>query len=426
MTGQPIDIHYGKMKEWLEDRASLFGKKHTKELQLCLSIAPQMVQAVRYDIPAIKKTIGRLNNQRTETLSSVEDAPRAEQQQRAQQRQLLCSYGIRAAELEHGGASLESLLDDRISEVERSITLFLATETPTILPKCFDIYEKQLAQVRFSSDAKDSLSIQHFPWLSRALEESQLLALSVQQQESRTTASAATNGAAAADAEPAVDIDWGDDDGVEVTAADDGAHVEIKWDDDDGPPCGSSDGDAPSACASDEIGMPPSRTTTGAPSVVVARADHRAALVHELSALEAFLDEHILDTLTRDGIPDTSDQRLRHCPLLASLTKSISGIVKRLTVGNDANLLRMRNNFRLKEKWINSVEDTDRVIARIRARAATADQRVTAMSEEIARLTPQLEDLIATSKSQQKACEVALQHVFPDREVIIVGDINTL
>ncbi|CUG91067.1 Hypothetical protein, putative [Bodo saltans] len=420
------------MKEWLEDRASLFGKKHTKELQLCLSIAPQLVQAVRYDIPAIKKTICRLNNQRTETLASVEDAPRAEQQQRSLQRQLLASYGISASDLERGATTLESLLEDRICEVERSVTLFLATEVPSTLPKCIEVYEKQLAQVRFvSTVGSSSLFAQHFPWLSRALEESDVLASSAKQSHA---AQASHSNEAAADApEPTIDIDWGDDDDVVgatttgTAAADGGPHVEINWGDEDTEEQGELNGGAPTTSAPPEdIGAPPLRTITGAPSVMVARADHRAALVHELSALEMFLDEHVLDTLQRDGIADTAEQRVKHCPSLTTYIQQVSGIVKRLTVGNDANLLRMRNNFRLKEKWMNSVEDTDRVVARIRARAATADQRVAAMSDEIAKLTPQVEELIATSKTQQKACEEALQRVFPDREVLIVGDINAL
>lgn len=417
MSGQPIDIHYAKMKEWLEDRASLFGKKHAKELQLCLGLAPELVQAVRYDIPALRKTVGRLINQRSEAMSSLDDAPRAEEQHREHQRQMLSSYGISFTAFEQRGAELETLLDQRIAEVECSISLLLADDLPRVLPKCFELYTRQLEQVHFAADSPlDSVAAQHFPWLSRAMDEAHLLASAAQL---RTESNAATR-TAAEEVDPTVDIDWGDDAADVVDGA---GEVVIAWD--DAPDDAADAGCAPTVSSGDSE-CPPPQNLSGAPSVVVARPDHRAALVSELTALTSFLEESILDTLQRDGVTDSADARLRHCPSQVSHISDVSALIKRLTVGNEANLLRMRNNFRLKEKFINGVEDIDRSIARVRARASTADQRISTMDDELAALRPQIDALVQTCKAHQRACEEALQRVFPDREVLIVGDINSL
>jgi hypothetical protein len=430
MSRQPIDIHYAKMKEWLEDRASLFGKKHVKEFQLCVSLAPQLVQAVRYDIPALKKTMARLTNLRAETLAAIEDAPKAEQQHRNNQRQILASYGL-PAELLEQCVPLEALVDARVGDVERSVTLYLAEALPRIVPSCFALYEKQLEHIRFGKDAIGITPAEaaglHFPWLTRAVAEATQLAASAMQ--SNNTTSAADGGATTGNDAPTLDIDWGDDDSPlpDTTVA--GAEVAIQWDD-DAP--AALDGVGPSTTASnddddDKSFLPPAaHTAVGGVSITVARADHRAALVHELTALQAFLDEHVLDTLQRDSIADTAEQRQRHCPALAEWCVHIQSIIRQLTHGKEAELLRMRNNFRLKEKLINSVEDVDRAIARVKARASAAEQQIETINEELAKIVPQIESLVATSKAQQRQCEEALQLVFPDREVLIVGDVNSL
>lgn len=417
MAGQPIDIHYTKLEEWLTDRKAVLGKKHHKEFDLCLKLAPVMVQAVRYDIPALKKQLSRMQNQRQEAERAVIDAPKLFAQIEDRQLQFLSKYGIPAVRgAVADGTDIEELLEQRIAYAEKHVAEELTKECPSVIRSAFDMYHRHLATLASDEPkASPTGAADHFPWLERLASEAQKN-LIVQQACREEVGGAVASDDQGDSNEPT--LDWGDED---CSAVDAPAAIDIDWGNDE----------VTTSAAEAEVGenshiFPPSVVAADRPTIIVTRPEHRSCVAQELSALICFFQERIVSHLVSSGIAVTDAMKQKHCAPEVDMIASLNSVRGILCEGVTAELLRMRHNFRQKEKAIASYEAMCRSISSTKSRVATSEERVMSLDDESRALTPQLEGLICSTRQQQKDCEAALQRVFPDREVMLVGDINTI
>lgn len=413
MAGQPIDIHYAKMEEWLNDRKSVLGKKHSGEIAFCLQAAPLLVQATRYDVPALKKAISRLSNQRSEATQMLHDAPKNVNALREKRRGVLARYHIMEDPADDSCTqSLDALLERRISAAEATVTEHVAHEAPGLLARCFAAYTKHLRTLK--CDASSFSPGAQFPWLERLVEDCPQLICSL---EARGEPLSSEVGAVDGGGE----IDWGDDEEIAPSAAAsaDGA-IQISWDEEPGE---DSNAVGQQNVWSGAL-LPPERSS--GVCVAITRAEHRACILQELSSLAGFLSERIADELDDKDLRHTPENRFAYCGELAELESGVERLRSALVDGVDAELLRMRQNFRAKEKFIAAYEAACRSIAAAAARVHAAEGTIQLVDSQLEVLQPQLQALILSTREKQRDCEAALSKVFPDREVTIVGDINSM
>lgn len=431
MSSQAIEIHYAKMEEWLTDRRSVLSKKTSlQDLDRCAALARKLVQNVKYDIPALKKQLNRLEKQRDEAQQAVSSAPKAQSQAVEKRNQFLLRYSIPLVGPESGEGiedTIDAALESRIQLAESRVSeLICAASVQESLNDALRTYDDVVSP----ASSGEAASMKHFPWLYRLATED-LAKLNRACQENHQAHDGNAGCTVNEETDEMGSIDWGDDDGAVVSSVAPDS-VEICWDDE-----GAAEEiqtvveTAPALSGASDITsmpQPPPRQTGGSgPSIhIVSRAEHRAAVLSELLSLTAFIDERILDHLISSDVAVTPQNRNAHCPQLVALLNAMESMRATLCDGVDAELIRMRQNFRLKEKFITSFEGLMRGISVVAIRCRDAEGRAAAALEEMNSIEPQLNKLVQDTKSDHFVAKDMIQRMFPDREVLITGDVNSL
>ncbi|KAK7195402.1 hypothetical protein NESM_000467200 [Novymonas esmeraldas] len=400
MTAQPISIHYQQMEEWLVDRKSVLARKHKKEYEALLSAAPRLVQTAQYDLPALEKQRKKCETAVEECHRVGEEAQRTQLKLREKRGVMLGEYGIEPAAAD-GEAGVASAVDQRVTAACAAVNAAFQEYAGARVAAVREAYNALLATTAPGSFGDDPFAT-HFPWLQRGLSEAAYLPAGT------------TPGAAAgtidddADA-PAPQIDWGDDgDGdtaasaavaatfedataaaADATAA---AVVQINWDatemearveEDDAPP------------TADGLRF----------SIDLASTKHRVNVVAELQAAACFCSE-------------------RGTPELLACSAAADALRCTLTQSKEGELARMKESYRARDGLIDRIDRFEQQMMVARTRAAAHEAKMRDAEDELATLAPQQEELVARLRGMRDDAVTHLEHMFPDRRILIVGDLN--
>lgn len=94
MTDIPITIHYQQMEQWLNDRKAVFARKYKKPYLALVALAPQLVQLVQYDLPALQRQIKKESNALSQCHRICEEAQVTKSKMCKKQAEMLISYEL--------------------------------------------------------------------------------------------------------------------------------------------------------------------------------------------------------------------------------------------------------------------------------------------------------------------------------------------
>ncbi|KPA83518.1 hypothetical protein ABB37_03118 [Leptomonas pyrrhocoris] len=386
MSEQPISIHYQQMEEWLEDRKSVFSRKHKKQYADLLALAPRLVQMAQYDIPALEKQIKKNETAVEECHRVGEEAAKTQQKLRDKRTAMLLEYGI---EVEASGESgVIDAVNQRIGaacvKLNTAFREYIQAQAGS-LKASYNAHLDRTAAGFFGADA----FALHFPWLQRAVEEAELPL------PHSTAPDQADDYAAAAGPQ----IDWGDDDDVFAeretgvgAAAASAAAVEINW-----------DAVEMEARPEENEGLPPSDGKHF--SIDLSLAKHRVSILAELQAAACFCRER--NAIQHVGASGPTEE-----------------VYALLSDSREAEFARMKENFRSKDAFIDRVDRFEQQMMVAKNRHATHEAKKHDAEVELARLKPQHAELLAKTATTRDSALACLGQMFPDRRILIVGDVN--
>ena len=442
-----IDIHYTQLEEWLHDRRSVIQKQHPSVYEFVQQAAPQLLQQVKYDLPATRRGLNRIDADGKEAAASVGESLKSAAQLRSRRSELLQRYHLleNFSEAEvlknlservdracaESAASLQLQFHRQASEAGCSLLACLS-DVDGVLKKQF---EYQSAETTFGQESDldtqgslDGTSVL-FPWLWQIAQESQNFAAS--EKEVRATVDAdfglakvPTNVEDASTAE----IDWGDV-GDELPPSE---QPTICLDLDD-LNCGSSS----AALTTVTNRVDPTQNEEGDVSVFTAampppqRSEqwtavypekHRAAVVAELQALHGFFLEQLHQA--EAGGPVFSGGG--DVSIVRRFDASVGRLSQLLINEVTTELLRIHYSYRHKEKFLRTIEQLGFSAAQKEARVRELEERVEISTAQVLELQPKLEEAVIASRNLKKEVENQLGRVFDPREVRLVGDISKI
>ena len=403
---QPIDVHYTKLEEWLTDRRAVLAKSHPKEYETCVKAAPRMLQLVKYDIPALRKQLQKLNSQLDESAKVIGGSEKSKQTWRKKRQALLESLGI--TEGPEGSAShastvlvISELLDQRIEAASREYSVLVKQQVATAFPLLDELYHSHVAASSEKASGSSRWTALHFPWLQRLFEECHV------DDDAGSAPGGASNAAEPpmpAEDAPAIQwddepqaISWDDEPPMEVTAV---AAVTLQ----EGL---EADALGPAACGG------------AGTTVQLTRPEHRSAVTEELAAATVFVKERIFDLcgLNIQEAAAFAPQEVATCGALESVRAALSS-------PQHIDLLRMRSNFRQKERFLQSLESTQRGLSLVVQRTMEHEARLVSAGDEASKCQLELTQLLEEGRHLQEQTERTLSKIFAPRPVSIVGEIN--
>lgn len=387
MSEQPISIHYQQMEEWLEDRRAVFARKYKKQYADLLSLAPRLVQMAQYDIPALEKQIKRNETAVEECHRVGEEAVKTQQKLRERRAAMLAEYGIEESASSTAEGGVVSAVDRRVEvacvHLNTAFQAYVRAQVST-----FKEHYNALLEITATGFFGGDAFAQHFPWLQRAVEERDF---------ELPSDSAHSTGAAHEDAAAAgPQIDWGDDDDVfgggEISGPA-AAEVQINWD-------------------AVEMEARPAGETDGLPcgdgkhfSIDLSSPKHRVNVLAELQAVLCFCRERSSVQLVGALVPSEEVYAL-------------------LSSSRDAEFVRMKENFRSKDAFVDRIDRFERQMMVARNRHAAHEAKMHDAEAELTRLKPQYAELLAKTTTTRDSVLTCLGQMFPDRKILIVGDLN--
>ena len=407
---QPIDIHFTKLDEWLTDRRAVLAKSHAKEYDACVKAAPRLLQLVKYDIPAVRKQFQKLNSQIDESSKVISGTEKNKQGWAKKRVVLLESLGI-ASKDNHcaDDASSSSVLvmsdelDARIEVAAHEYSQNVKKKLSQAYPLLDEMYHAHVSSLQQPSTGSIRWSARHFPWLQRLFDE-----CDVDDSDASISAKKAQHeGDAAVDA-PSIQwddeptISWDDDAPIEVLSA--LAEVDHRHD---------------TTLAAECFG-PPSAVAGGV-SVQLTRPEHRSAVTEELHAATVFVKERIIDLA---GLNTSAAATFSPKELVA--LRALDGVRDAITFPQHVDLLRMRSNFRQKERFLQSLETIQRGLSLVTQRSMEHELRLATASDDAAKCLAELTSLLDEGRKLQQQTEVSLTKIFAPRPVSIVGEINKI
>ncbi|CAJ1991160.1 Protein of unknown function (DUF773) [Leishmania donovani] len=384
MTSQPISIHYKQMEEWLEDRKSVFSRKHKSEYNALLSVAPRLVQMAQYDIPALEKQIKKNENAIEDCHRVCEEAQRTQLKLVERRRAMLREYGIELAAAV-GEVEVAFAVDQRVREACAQVNAAFQEYARARVRALKEYYNALLARTAAGWYGTDPFAF-HFPWLQRAFSEAEY-------QPADALSEATDAGGEAADAaEP--QIDWGDDDdGAAGTFAGLGKDaVQINWDATEMEARPVEDDSLP---ATDGLHF----------SIDLASAKHRANVMSELEAASCFCRER-----------GTAD-------LLECATET-EALRRFLSSAKEGELARMKESYRARGSFVDRITRFQQQIVVAENRSTTHQAKMQDAEDDLAKLKVQQDELLSRLRSMRDEALTNLEHMFPDRRILIVGDLN--
>ncbi|CAJ1010799.1 putative CDK5 regulatory subunit-associated protein 3 [Leishmania naiffi] len=384
MASQPISIHYKQMEEWLEDRKAVFSRKHKKEFNELLSIAPQLVQVAQYDIPAVEKQIKRNETAIEECHRVCDETQRTQLKLWERRSDVLKEYGVEVAAA-NGGVGVTSAVDQRVREACAKVNTAFREYTRACM-KGFKLhYNAFLMRSAAGRYGADPFAF-HFPWLQRAFSEVEYLPVDA------SSVATCANGEDTDVAAP--HIDWGDDgDGAEGAVAGLAkAAVHISWDATEMEARLVEDDSLP---ATDGLHF----------SIDIGSAKHRVNVLAELEAAACFCRER-----------GTAD--LLEC---AAETESLRDF---LSNSKEGELARMRESYRTKSSLVDRIERFEHQIMVAKNRSVAHAAKMRDASDELEKFKVQHDELVSRLRSMRDEALTHLEHMFPERQILIVGDLN--
>ncbi|KAG5498134.1 hypothetical protein GH5_02933 [Leishmania sp. Ghana 2012 LV757] len=384
MALQPISIHYKQMEEWLEDRKSVFSQRHKREYSELLCIAPRLRQMVQYDIPALEKQMKKDETALDECHRVCEEAVKTQQKLRERRSTLLREYGIElaAAEEEFDVAlALRQRVGAACAQVNSAFQKYTCARMK-LFKEDYNAFLAKTADGRYGADPFAS----HFPWLQRALTEAEY-------QPAASSHEATCAGGEEVDA-AVPQIDWGDDGGGAVGVSEGlvTAPVHINWDATEMEARPVEDDALPAA---DGLHF----------SIDLASARHRVNVMAELEAVSCFCRER-------------GSENLLEC---ATETEALRSF---LSNSKDGELARMKESYRAMGNFVDRVDRFHQQILAAHNRSVSHQAKMREVEEELEALQKQYEALLSRLRSLRGEALMHLERMFPERKVLIVGDLN--
>ncbi|CBZ29041.1 conserved hypothetical protein [Leishmania mexicana MHOM/GT/2001/U1103] len=384
MASQPISIHYKQMEEWLEDRKSVFSRKHKREYNALLSVAPRLVQMAQYDIPALEKQVKKNENAIEECHRVCEEAQHTQLKLGERRCAMLREYGIELAAAV-GEVAVASAVDLRVREACAQVNAAFQEYARSRVRVLKEYYNTLLARTATGWYGTDPFAF-HFPWLQRAFSEAEY------QPADALSEDTDAGGEAASAAGP--QIDWGDDDDAAAgTFAGLGKDaVQINWDATEMEAHPVEDDSLPEADGRHF-------------SIDLASAKHRVNVMSELEAALCFCRER-----------STAD--LLEC---ATATEAVRGF---LSSAKEGELARMKESYRARGNFVDRITRFEQQIMVAKNRSTAHQAKMHDAENDLAKLKAQQDELLSRLKSMRDEAITNLEHMFPDRKVLIVGDLN--
>nr|CCC91186.1 conserved hypothetical protein [Trypanosoma congolense IL3000] len=395
MEGQTISVHYQRMQDWLQDRQSVLGKRYKKEYSRLLELAPKLLQLVKYDIPAQQRQQNKLSSAVEISHKAIEDANMNVQKFEERWAKMVENYnlqGDRGLDLE---GDFEAAVDTRIACGVTALTKALrefggSSDFLTFRTAYNDVLSTYSCGM-FNGD----VFARHFPWLDRTFaERTYSLETEAQQVRDEVTESGECDDVAAQT------IDWGD--AGNTGPIDTGAVVEIKWSADD-----ECSGIAGSNCVDDEDDQLPA-VMEGIFMINMGDPAHRKHVLAELQAMRCFASERL----------DAGDDSLAKCK------KSIDCFREKLTTSTDAFFARMYRSATSRTTFIDEFQRLRRAVTTAATRRASSEARLQQVLGELREIEPQLNSMVNVARAIRDECVSELSKMFPEQQVVIVGDIN--
>ncbi|CAG9578603.1 conserved hypothetical protein [Leishmania major strain Friedlin] len=384
MASQPISIHYKQMEEWLEDRKSVFSRKHRNEYNALLSVAPRLVQMAQHDIPALEKQIKKNENAIEECHRVCEEAQRTQLKLGERRCAMLREYGIELAAAV-GEVELASAVDQRVREACAQVNAALQEYAVARVGALKEYYNAVLARTAAGWYGTDPFAL-HFPWLERAFSEAEY-------QPADALSEATDAGGEAANA-AGTQIDWGDDDdsaaGMLAGLGKDA--VQINW-----------DAMEMEARPVEEDSLPEADGLHF--SIDLASAKHRVNVMSELEAASCFCRER-----------GTAD--LLEC---ATETEALRSF---LSSGKESELARMKESYRARCSFVDRITRFEQQIIVAKNRSTAHQAKMHDAEDDLEKLKAQQDELLSCLRSMRDEALTHLEHMFPDRRILIVGDLN--
>lgn len=368
------------MEDWLEDRKATFMRKHKKQYTALMALAPRLVQLAQYDIPALEKQIKKNETALEECLRVQEEAEKTQSKVAERREATLREYNIEVMSTD--AVSISAAIDKRISDACILLTVEFRRYAQEYL-QTFSAQYTEFLKTTAGTLFHDGIFASHFPWLHRAVEEA-LLPLPDQH------SSAQDSDAAAADASP--QIDWGDVD-VAPSSGDGGTAVEICW-----------DAEEMEARVDDLIDTLP-LTTGKVFSIDLALTKNRIALLTEMQGISCFCSD---------------------CSSLAltSFQAATKGLQELLSSSREVELARMKENYRAKDSFMDRISRFEYQITVAKNRKAAHGAKMQEVNDELSSMRPQYDELIQAAAAVRDDALLHLRELLPDREVLLVGDLN--
>ncbi|CCW68204.1 unnamed protein product [Phytomonas sp. Hart1] len=111
-------------------------------------------------------------------------------------------------------------------------------------------------------------------------------------------------------------------------------------------------------------------------------------------------------------------------PGLQDFIAATKELIHHLGASIDAELIRMKYSLRLKEEFLSRLDLFYRSIAAAQARKQACEEKIAMARQELLKLEPEIALLLEHAKADRDLCLKILQSMFPDRQIMIVGDIN--
>ncbi|GET90975.1 hypothetical protein, conserved [Leishmania tarentolae] len=384
MASQPIAIHYKQMEEWLEDRKAVFSRKHKNAYNALLCLAPRLMQVAQYDIPALEKQIKKNENTIEECHRVCEDAERTQLKLGERRFTMLKEYGIQLAAGDEEG-DVVSAVDKRVREACAQVTTAFQEYVRARVGTLKEYYNTLLARTAPGQYGADPFAA-HFPWLQRAFSEADYKPTGASSEAMDTVGEVAYVGGP--------QIDWGDDDdcapGPFANVGKD--TVQINWDATKMEARHVEDDNLPEA---DDVHF----------SIDLASAKHRVNVMAELEAALCFCRER-----------GTTD--LLEC---ATDTEALRSF---LSGAKESELARMKESYRARSSFVDGINRFEQQIMVAKNRSAAHQSKMRDTEDDLAKLKAQESELLSGLRKMRDEALTHLEHMFPDRKVLIVGDLN--
>ncbi|EPY18736.1 hypothetical protein STCU_09797 [Strigomonas culicis] len=157
----------------------------------------------------------------------------------------------------------------------------------------------------------------------------------------------------------------------------------------------------------DEDALPPANFRSL--SVNIANSRARGSLLGELDAARCFASERL---------------RYENDVFFSDFVTSVDAVLEAARSSMDAEFVRMKEIYRLRDNLEEQVNRFARTIASMHLRKKAHEKKISDLHDELKRLEPHKEELVKQTRGVRDACLVELKKMFPERVVSIVGDIN--